>query len=213
MLAVACVHHPAETDRIIALFATAADRRACARYQRPTRRRQSLAARALLRASFSRLFGCPSESWKIHATADGKPVITISGGREPAQISIAHSRDLVACAISDEGPVGIDVEYCAQGRRIGEIAAATFGPSECAAVDRGGASAFYKIWTLREAMAKVSGVGLMAITSEADLFATAPTGKAWSATVQSRQWIFFYRKLLRDYAVGLALQPALDKRS
>jgi phosphopantetheinyl transferase len=135
-------------------------------------------------------------------------MVTTRTGREVAKVSIAHSGELVVCAITDLGSIGIDVEYFAPQRRIVDIAETTFGPNERAAVSRGGAAAFYKIWTLREAMAKATGLGLVTMAAETDLFAAAPSGKAWSATVQRRQWTFFYRRLFRDYALGFALQHA-----
>jgi 4'-phosphopantetheinyl transferase len=206
MLAVACVHRPDDADRIIAAFATAEDQRACERYTRPSRRRQSLASRALLRASLVRLFGEPARSWTICANSHNKPLVRTTTGREPAQVSVAHSRTLVACAITDIGPIGIDVEYCVPRRRIEAIAGATFGFSERAAVDREGVGGFYKIWTLREAMAKASGLGIVKMAAQRDLFAVAPVGKPWTTTIGRECWTFYHQRLLRKYALSLALK-------
>jgi 4'-phosphopantetheinyl transferase len=206
MLAVACVHRPDDADQIIASFATAEDRRACERYSRSSRRRQSLTSRALLRALLGRLFGPAAQPWTIYYNSDNKPFVTAATGREPVQVSMAHSRELVACAVTDIGPIGIDVEYCAPRPRMKGIAASSFGNAEQAAVDQQGAAAFYRIWTLREAMAKATGLGLFDTAGRSDLFAAAPAGKAWSTTLEGRRWTFFYQRLLRRYAFSVALK-------
>jgi 4'-phosphopantetheinyl transferase len=206
MLVVACVYRYDDASHIVSSFATAEDRRMCERYSRPVRRRQSLAARALLRVSLSRLFDRPPQSWRLSHSASGKPVVRTSSGSEVAKISISHSRGLVACAISDLGSIGIDVEYCAPGRRIVNIAEMTFGEAELAAVGREGSAAFYKIWTLREAMAKALGLGVVNMASQSDLFSSAPVGKAWSVSVKRERWTFLHSKYLRNYSLSIALK-------
>lgn len=64
--------------------------------------------------------------------------------------SKAHSRALVAAAVSDAGPIGVDVEYEAPSRDIGAIARFLGAPAPDAA-------AAYRLFTFREAYFKALG--------------------------------------------------------
>jgi 4'-phosphopantetheinyl transferase len=205
VLTVAFVHRPDEADRLIASFATSDDRRACERYSRFGRKRQALTARALVRSLLAELFGRRAKSWKICYHTSGKPVVKAGAGHEPVQISVSHSRDLVACAVTDIGAIGIDVEFCASYRPFKKIAATAFGDGERTAAERDDESTFYKIWTLREALAKASGVGLQHVAGRSDLFAAAPTGEVWCTVVEQERWIFYHQRLLAVYAFSVAL--------
>lgn len=208
MLTVACVHRPDEADQLVATFATSDDRRAGERFTRRHRRHQTLTSRALLRSVLAQAFGGPAESWELCYHADGKPAVRDKNGQEAVQISISHSRDVVACAITDIGPIGIDVECCAPERPFKKIAGATFGDAERYAVDKEGMGTFYKIWTLREALAKAADLELLPLAARNDLFAGAPAGEAWSRTVEQERWIFYYQEILTTYAFSVALKSA-----
>lgn len=69
------------------------------------------------------------------------------------------------------------------------MAAWGFGPRECAAIAIGGAAAFYRIWTLREAMGKATGEGLALATDRRDRFGTGPVLGAWRARIAERDWL------------------------
>ncbi len=147
----------AEAPGLIAQFATPGDHcRMAAR--RPAAAEMGLLARAALRALLWRVTG--STAWRIAADARGKPwAYSPDGARGPA-ISISHSAGAVAVAV---GPVamalGIDIERHAI-RDFVAIAAHAFSAEERAAVRAEGQAAFYRIWTTREAVAKVTGAGL-----------------------------------------------------
>ena len=61
--------------------------------------------------------------------------------------SLSHSGGLTLCALSDDGPVGVDVEV-ERPRRPGLMAYA-LSPAEQAAC-RGDWGEFYRLWTLKE---------------------------------------------------------------
>lgn len=73
-------------------------------------------------------------------------------GQRPGASSKAHSRTLVAAAVAPNGPVGIDVEYHAPGRRIREVARWLMG------ADVGDEGAAYRVFTFYEAYFKAMGV-------------------------------------------------------
>ena len=65
--------------------------------------------------------------------------------------SLSHSGGLTLCALSDDGPVGVDVEV-ERPRRPGLMAYA-LSPAEHAAC-RGDWGEFYRLWTLKESWCK-----------------------------------------------------------
>ena len=65
--------------------------------------------------------------------------------------SLSHSGGLTLCALSDDGPVGVDVEV-ERPRRPGLMAYA-LSPAEQAAC-RGDWGACYRLWTLKESWCK-----------------------------------------------------------
>lgn len=210
MLTLAYVHLSDEADQLVGKFATDDDRRASERYLRLSRRRQALTSRALLRSRLAELFGPSAGFWEIGYRGDGKPTVKTGDGCEGVQISISHSGDLVACAVTNIGPIGIDVEYLAAGRSFTKIAATAFGDQEGHAVATGGASTFYKIWTLREALAKASGFGFPHEVRRTDLFGRTPTGEIWRSQVAEEHWAFYHQELLRSYALSVALQSGVS---
>ena len=80
----------------------------------------------------------------------GKP--TLPGG---SPFSLAHSGDYVVLAVSS-GPVGVDIEKH-RPLRFFELTARFFA-AERACADS--LSAFFDLWTAKEALAKMLGVGL-----------------------------------------------------
>src|SRR6202521_2800 len=157
------------------------------RYDPLTKRRgsrrqaQSLAARALLRALGERETAHSVSSADIIRAGNGKPMIDARHGAGGIEVALSHSGMIAACAISDLGPIGIDVEYCAE-RSIHEIAASVFGPRERRAVASEGPGAFYRIWTLREALAK-AGARFSILDREHDYFAGAPRTGTWRIVI------------------------------
>lgn len=77
--------------------------------------------------------------------------------------NISHSGHLAACVMSDEGPVGIDVEEISNGRM--NVARRFFSKAEYEALTAADADEkrgilFTTLWTLKEACLKATGEGL-----------------------------------------------------
>src|SRR5512147_2202757 len=144
MFAVSCINLKSpESEQLIAEFVTPVDHQAVLQHKLPNRQRQSLAGRALLRHLLEDKAGLPRERCCIVSDRNGRPAVCSGGTRLTADVSISHSRDRVACAITAFGLIGIDVEYCATERAADRIAAATFGPSERRTVEASGSVGFY----------------------------------------------------------------------
>lgn len=119
---------------------------------------RTLAARALLRALLSRQTG--DQGWRLQADDRGKPFLIAGDGTAGPSVSLSHSGAMAAAALGPAGAsLGIDIETHKQ-RDVQALAAHAFGPTEQQRVAAGGAAAFFRLWTLREAMGKATGQGL-----------------------------------------------------
>jgi 4'-phosphopantetheinyl transferase len=102
----------------------------------------------------------------------GPPVVG-TASREAARgpyLSVSHSGDLVAVAVSPHGPLGVDVEE--DGGRIGDdIARMLLAPGE-AGNEPPGRAGLLAYWTRKEALLKCTGDGLRVPLS--DLRVAAP---------------------------------------
>lgn len=125
----------------------------------------SLCARALLYKSLFQETGI--RGWSVEKDIKGKPFLAHDEIAYIPQISLSHSRSLVAIAISFEGAVGIDIEDW-QERDIGAIASYAYGPRETNEVILEGLTAFYRIWTVREAIAKMEGNSVLSLMNGKD---------------------------------------------
>ena len=123
---------------------------------------------------------------------------------------MSHSGSLAAAAVTDIGVIGVDVEYRMSKRAISEIAAYAFGPQERQLVQSGGLAAFYRIWTLREALAKALGIGFPMLADRRDYFAGAPDLGEWQSIIDGNRWHFFAGELTGDYAVAIAMAPTVS---
>jgi 4'-phosphopantetheinyl transferase len=172
---------------------------AAERYRLPRRRAQALRARTLLRAALAETYAVPASVWRLEAGPHGAPVAAVGAGIR-CFVSLAHSKDVIACAFAEDGPIGIDVEAVDTSRAIDGIAQAAFGPGECAAVARGGTEEFYRIWTRREAYAKATGRGFAGLVDGIDL----PEVSARSGDCDRPGWRFAGWRLPCGYWLGFA---------
>jgi 4'-phosphopantetheinyl transferase len=123
------------------------------------RRRRQL-GRAVLRKLLVEMVHFAPLHCRFGVEPEGSPFIRDANQGGHTSISLAHAGGWLAGALSVGAPIGIDIEYHKPDRDFAALASAAFGPQERWRVEGGGATEFYRIWTLREAMAKARGVGL-----------------------------------------------------
>lgn len=111
---------------------------------------------------------------RFGAAPNAKPRLEPTGERPPPCFNLAHSGNLCLIAISDDGPVGIDVEAIRDRPHRDRLVETRFAPSEAEAILRFSGErrtrAFYRCWTRKEAYLKALGVGL---TAELGAFAVS----------------------------------------
>lgn len=115
---------------------------------------------ARLAHEYCRLSGIADGDFSVARAERGKPYFE----KIPSvHFSVSHSGDIFACAFSDE-PVGIDIqEYknrTDEAERCRKIAARFFHRDEIDSLDADTVSAFYNIWTAKEAYVKLTGQGI-----------------------------------------------------
>jgi 4'-phosphopantetheinyl transferase len=95
---------------------------------------------------------------------DARPFFVLEGAEGRLAASLSHSGDRVLCAIASAGLVGVDVERIRPRKEWDELASVVLHPAERERLEALEGEprwqGFYRIWTLKEAMAKALGVGL-----------------------------------------------------
>jgi 4'-phosphopantetheinyl transferase len=122
-----------------------------------------LAAHALLRIALARRAGVTPEALRFAAKPDVKPELAFP----PATglgFSLTHGRGIVACAIAPGSELGVDAEDLGRRVRARRLAERVLSPRERAvfgALDpRARRRRFFEAWSLREAYAKATGIGM-----------------------------------------------------
>lgn len=169
------------------------------------RARTTMLARALLSDMLADIWDIPPLALEIRSEPSGRPYLAAKSERSLPFISLSHSRGWVACAATEIGPVGIDIERPRPGRDHGGISSVAFGPREQARVTAAGACAFYRIWTLREAIAKACGQGLTLATDGRDRAHDGPDEGEWATTLDGTGWALSHRIMERDLSLATAV--------
>jgi phosphopantetheinyl transferase len=141
--------------------------------------------------------------WTIEPDMRGKPVVS---GPLTRHVSIAHSRSIVVAAASAVGPIGIDIEYLDAARDLDRLASAAYGAEERRVVASQGVSAFYRIWTVREAISKATGDGMALVADRLDRVpASMRDGPFISA---DGDWLIAHDVVEQNFSLALAVQVA-----
>jgi 4'-phosphopantetheinyl transferase len=120
------------------------------RYRSDSSRYNYIIGRLLLKRGLD-FFGLDSDLEKIEFQKNGKPVL------QGIHFNISHSDNLIVCAFSKEGPIGVDVEKICP--RDFEDFTSMFSAQEWTAI-RGAndpIQTFYWFWTRKESIIKALG--------------------------------------------------------
>jgi 4'-phosphopantetheinyl transferase len=125
---------------------------------------QYLVTRALVRTTLSRYAEVPPQTWEFETNAYGRPHISQPRALRDLRFNLSNTTGLVACAISMDCEIGIDVENVARPVDADELAPSVFAAPELADF-RGSTSEdrrdrFFSYWTLKESYIKARGMGL-----------------------------------------------------
>ena len=126
------------------------------RFARPARQRQFLIGRGLLREALGELLAVAAASIRLDELAGQAPALVNAG---TTGLSISHSGPWVACAVSADVALGLDIEVRDAGRDLAALAAQAFDSQVMAALDALAPAArvdgFYRRWCEQEARYKL----------------------------------------------------------
>jgi len=125
---------------------------------------ERLVSVALVRTSLSRYASVAPADWVFERNDRGRPDL-VPGQCDPAlAFNLSHTRGLVACAVTRQAEIGVDVEWIARRGRTTAIADRFFSLQEVRdlralpAAER--RDRFFDYWTLKESYIKARGMGL-----------------------------------------------------
>jgi 4'-phosphopantetheinyl transferase len=120
-----------------------------------------LATRVLVRTMLSRYAPVPPTAWRFTAGAHGRP--ELASGETVLRFNLSNAPGLVACAVTRDADIGIDVERIGSECHL-EVGDRFFSGREMAALRRLPPDEqrlrFYEYWTLKESYGKARGLGL-----------------------------------------------------
>lgn len=123
-------------------------------------RRQFVAAHALKRLMLWHIAKLPPRDWVFETAPGGKPRV---GSAASPFFNLSHCDGLVACAVSRELDLGVDIEPLSREAPLA-IAERMFAPAEQAWLrdqpEAEQSAGFFALWTLKEAFIKATGQGL-----------------------------------------------------
>jgi 4'-phosphopantetheinyl transferase len=151
---------PVDPDTSHADVLSADENARAARLRRPADRDRFRTAWVLTRYALAERIGTEPGALEFVRTCrtcgqsgHGKPALA-DDGKGRWEFSLSHSHGYVMLAVSDAGPVGVDIEKA--GDQLMEVAAMVRGPGEIA----GTAEEVLWLWVRKEAALKATGDGL-----------------------------------------------------
>lgn len=126
-------------------------------------RHTALVTRALVRDVLSRYGDRPPERWKFVRGTHGKPDVDPALGC-PLRFNVSHTFGRVACAVTLDRDIGVDVEASDRPGETVELADRFFSPDEVHALrslpPHEQRARFFVYWALKESYIKARGLGL-----------------------------------------------------
>ncbi|MRX07419.1 4'-phosphopantetheinyl transferase superfamily protein [Pseudoduganella sp. FT25W] len=137
------------------------------RFVRAQRQRQFVVGRVMLRMALGRLLGVAPQEIRLEERVGNAPRLISPAlkGATPG-FSISHSGRWVACAVSAQTALGLDIEMMDPARDLHALAAQAFDSGEMAQWERmqglpdgQRVEGFYRLWSEKEARFKLAVVG------------------------------------------------------
>jgi 4'-phosphopantetheinyl transferase len=137
------------------------ERRRTARFRFGADRDRFVVARARLRLLLAAAGAGPAERLRFAYGSHGKPSLP---AHPELHFNLSHSEDVAVVAVTEEAPIGVDVESLDRGHRFDDVARHFFSAAERVALDRltpdASADAALRCWCRKEAFVKARGDGL-----------------------------------------------------
>jgi 4'-phosphopantetheinyl transferase len=178
------------------------------RFMFPADSLRFLVSRGALRTILGRYLDIPAERLKIKQPAGGKPVIECG----QLEFNLSHSHNLTVIAVSQNLSVGVDIEHTARSFDLRPFLR-MLAPGESASLmnvpEWARLSAFYALWTRKEAWLKATGTGLgMPLKDFEVSVPPAPPALLWvhGSHHDDAEWTIHDVSTTKAYAGALAVR-------
>ncbi len=130
----------------------------------PEESRRFVAARAGIRRILGGILGKSPDWLCFEYSKNGKPSLACQRGKAGLRFSLSHSGDVALLVAAYGLELGADLEHEQDGFEAGDVAGLAFSPSELdwlqGSRESERQSAFFRIWTLKEAVLKAKALGM-----------------------------------------------------
>jgi 4'-phosphopantetheinyl transferase len=205
---------PAEAIQAYRQILSPSEQARADRYVTSNLTRRSIVCRGALRRILGAVLGVPPAEVKFRLGPHGKPSLDTDDPSLLREFNVSHTGDLAVIAIASQRTVGVDVERLDRHVRHDELAARFFSPAECrdyfALQESQRLTAFYRIWTCKEAYLKATGAGLSFPLNRfrVSVAPDEPPGllDVEQAPSEIGRWSFVLPPVGADYAAALAVE-------
>lgn len=153
-------------------------------YRNPDPRRRFALCRAALRAVLCRHLNVSNDRLGFATANRGKPFAKVDGIPVSAGFNVSHSGQHGLIAVASAGQLGVDIEERSSRRNLEKLIEGVFSPQEQAELslldERQKLFAFFRFWTIKEALVKAHGKGLSMDVTELEIPAAMRRGAARS---------------------------------
>lgn len=163
-LTVHCCALDGDSDMALATAAatlSAGERDRAAKFHFARDRDRYVRGRGFLRHVLGEVLGEDAKSVALRDGLRGKPEVATADG---PQFNLSHTGDFAVLAVSQVGPIGIDIEWSNRAIDAAQMAKTCFVASEIDALLSVQGTArthrFYRFWTAKEALMKLTGAGM-----------------------------------------------------
>lgn len=181
-----------------------AEKRRLSEVADPKARALARLARGGLRHLLGQYLGMAPAEVAFCTTANGKPVLAGRGCDAGLEFNLSHSGRRIAIAVSSGAVVGIDIEKIRPSPRLVRVAQRFFAAEEAASLaalsQKDRATAFFRLWTLKEAFIKTTGRGLSQRLNRFAFAAGPPARMLWcDDTPGAANWHYDCRQIADGY--------------
>ncbi len=159
-----------------------AERSRSERFQHAPARRHFVLCRAALRSLLCTDLDCDNARLSFGVADGGKPFALMGGRPLDVGFNVSHSGRHGLITLVPAGRVGVDLEERVPRPDLDRLIEAVFGPDEradlTAAAGHDRTRLFFRLWTLKEAVAKALGTGLSFDVSRFEVPAAIRSGES-----------------------------------
>lgn len=181
------------------------------RFRHDADRHMFLIGRVMARAIVADALQVGATEWPWREGLRGRP--EVDAANCPISFNVAHSGGVVVCALSWQGPVGVDVEDRGRASLDRGLVARCCDDEESADVDAHGdawGDRFLQYWTLKESYLKAVGLGISAHLPDVRFRLSGGVRPAFQESLAGADagWTFELRTLAPYHFVAVAAASA-----